>query len=115
MAQFVHPVDYYLVPPATPLPTLAPALARLSEQLAKITTSHANNTAALHNITQEREHVDQREKEMREMVGKAEEKRAWFGSFREWVEGVAGFLDEKVGRDLISSRQHPHPLLSILC
>lgn len=40
--------------------------------------------------------MEAREKEMRDMVGKAEEKRGWFGSFREWVEGVAGFLDEKV-------------------
>jgi hypothetical protein len=30
-------------------------------------------------------------------VEQAEEKRAWFDAFREWVEGVAVFLDEKVG------------------
>jgi GC-rich sequence DNA-binding factor len=63
--------------------------------MAKITVSHASNTAALNNIILERESVDQRETEMREMVEKAEEKRAWFDGFREWVEGVAGFLDEK--------------------
>ncbi|KAF5360932.1 hypothetical protein D9756_004921 [Leucocoprinus leucothites] len=83
------------IPPATPLPTLGPALNRLSEQMTKITMSHANNTAALNTIALEREQVDKREIEMREMVEKAEEKRAWFDGFREWVEGVAGFLDEK--------------------
>ncbi len=40
--------------------------------------------------------MDDREKDMRQMVEKAEAKRAWFGQFKEWVEGVAGFLDEKV-------------------
>lgn len=40
--------------------------------------------------------MDDREKEMRQMVERAEAKRAWFGQFKEWVEGVAGFLDEKV-------------------
>jgi GC-rich sequence DNA-binding factor len=33
---------------------------------------------------------------MRDMIGRAEEKRAWFSSFKQWVEGVAAFLDEKV-------------------
>ncbi|XP_006462556.1 hypothetical protein AGABI2DRAFT_179259 [Agaricus bisporus var. bisporus H97] len=83
------------IPPIASLPTLTPALTRLSGQLAKITTSHVKNTAALENIAQEREAVEKREKEMREMVGSAEEKRAWFESFRDWVESVAGFLDEK--------------------
>lgn len=90
-------IDGHLVPPIASLPTLTPALTRLSGQLAKITTSHVKNTAALENIAQEREAVEKREKEMREMVGSAEEKRAWFESFRDWVESVAGFLDEKVG------------------
>lgn len=33
---------------------------------------------------------------MRTMVDRAEDKRAWFDSFKDWLEGVAGFLDEKV-------------------
>ncbi|KAJ7816924.1 nineteen complex-related protein 2-domain-containing protein [Mycena olivaceomarginata] len=90
------PVAYtFLVPPSTPLPSLGPALARLTQQLTQLTTSHASNTAALTNLGQERTEVDDREKEMRQMVEKAETKRAWFGQFKEWVEGVAGFLDEK--------------------
>ncbi|KAK7035518.1 hypothetical protein VNI00_011811 [Paramarasmius palmivorus] len=83
------------IPLSTPIPTLSASLARLTQQMAQLTTSHAGNTAALNTLAQEREQVDEREREMRELVGKAEEKRAWFGSFREWVEGVAGFLDEK--------------------
>jgi GC-rich sequence DNA-binding factor len=75
---------------------LGPAIARLAQQLSQLTTSHATNTAALSTLAQERGQLDNRETEMRDMVGRAEEKRAWFSSFKEWVEGVAGFLDEKV-------------------
>lgn len=84
------------VPPPTPIPSLTPAISRLSEQLELLTTSHAKNSATLSSLARERLEVDEREKELREMVEKAEEKRAWFSSFREWIEGVAGFLDEKV-------------------
>ncbi|KAJ3513492.1 hypothetical protein NLJ89_g2913 [Agrocybe chaxingu] len=83
------------IPSATPVPSLAPAISRLSEQLALLTTSHAKNSAALNSLAQERAEVDDREKEMREMVEKAESKRAWFEGFKEWVESVASFLDEK--------------------
>lgn len=85
-----------VVPADTPIPTLAPAIARLAQQLSQLTASHATNSAALNNLSQERDELDDRETEMRDMVSRAEEKRAWFSSFREWVEGVASFLDEKV-------------------
>lgn len=75
---------------------LGPVVSRLSEQLAQLITSHANNTHVLTSLAQERAQVDDREKEMREMVEKAETKRAWFESFKEWTESVASFLDEKV-------------------
>ena len=84
------------VPPATAVPSLAPAIFRLSEQLAQLTTSHAKNSSALTSLAQERQEVEDREGEMRDMVERAEAKRAWFGSFKEWLESVAGFLDEKV-------------------
>ena len=58
--------------------------------------SHASNTVALNSIVLERESVDKREREMRNMIEIAEEKRAWFDDFKQWVEGVASFLDEKV-------------------
>lgn len=75
---------------------MGPAIARLVQQLSQLTTSHTNNTATLSSLAQERDELDVRETEMRDMVGRAEEKRAWFSSFNEWVEGVAAFLDEKV-------------------
>ena len=71
----------------------------MSEQFAQLTSSHAKNSAALSTLGQERIEIDNREKEMREMVEKAEAKRAWFQSFSEWVESVAGFLDEKASID----------------
>ena len=89
----------HAVPPATPVPNLSTAIARLSEQFAQLTTSHAKNSAALTALGQERIEIDNREMEMREMVEKAEAKRAWFLSFSEWVESVAGFLDEKASID----------------
>ncbi|KAJ7159856.1 nineteen complex-related protein 2-domain-containing protein [Mycena crocata] len=83
------------IPPATALPSLGPAIARLTHQLTQLTASHAANTTALANAAKERVDVEDREREMRQMVERAEAKRAWFGQFKEWVEGVAGFLDEK--------------------
>lgn len=83
------------IPADTPVPTLGPAIARLVQQLSQLTTSHTNNTATLSSLAQERDELDVRETEMRDMVGRAEEKRVWFSSFNEWVEGVAAFLDEK--------------------
>ena len=47
-------------------------------------------------IAEERAQLEIREKEMREMISKAEEKRSWFAAFRDWIESVATFLDEKV-------------------
>jgi len=86
----------FLVPLATPIPSLGPAISRISEQLSLLTTSHAKNAATLTSLAKERTEVDDREKEMRELVEKAESKRAWFEGFKEWTESVAGFLDEKV-------------------
>ncbi|KAF6755800.1 nineteen complex-related protein 2-domain-containing protein [Ephemerocybe angulata] len=83
------------IPAQTTIPTLQPAISRLTQQLAQLTASHATNSAALQTLAQEREEVEKREIEMRDLVIKAEAKRAWFGEFRDWLESVAGFLDEK--------------------
>lgn len=83
------------MPAHADVPTLQPALNRLAQRIAQLTTSHANNSAALQTLAQERQDVERREVEMRDLVIKAEDKRAWFGDFREWLESVAGFLDEK--------------------
>ncbi|KAE9393867.1 hypothetical protein BT96DRAFT_967114 [Gymnopus androsaceus JB14] len=83
------------IPPAAAIPTLGPAIARLTQKMAQLTASHASNTSSLNTHAQEREQVDAREKELRTLVERAEEKRAWFSSFSDWVESVAAFLDEK--------------------
>ncbi|KAF8631700.1 hypothetical protein AX15_002248 [Amanita polypyramis BW_CC] len=83
------------IPAMTPIPTLAPAIERLSQRLVTLTTSHGNNTVSLNSLAKEREDVNEKEKEMRMMIEKAEEKRAWFSGFRDWIEGMANFLDSK--------------------
>jgi GC-rich sequence DNA-binding factor len=46
-------------------------------------TSHAFNTSTIASLAEEREQLDQKEKEMQEMVRKAEAKRSWFVAFGE--------------------------------
>ena len=72
------------------------AIARLTQSMSELTTSHAQHSAAMAKLGEEQRILEEREKEMREMITKAEEKRSWFVAFREWVESVATFLDEKV-------------------
>jgi GC-rich sequence DNA-binding factor len=84
------------VPPAIHVPALGPAIARLSQTLTALTTSHATNSHSLSTLGEERARNDEREAELRKMIALAEEKRGWFAAFREWVESVATFLDEKV-------------------
>jgi GC-rich sequence DNA-binding factor len=84
------------VPPATAIPTLAPTVARLRQSLNDLNISHAGNITSISSIADEREQLAARETEMREMITKAEAKRSWFAAFRDWVESVATFLDEKV-------------------
>jgi GC-rich sequence DNA-binding factor len=74
---------------------------RLSQSLNAMTTSHAMDVKAAAALVDEREQLDVRETELREMIAKAEAKRSWFAAFKEWVENVATFLDEKVGIILI--------------
>lgn len=81
----------------TPIPTLGPAIVRLTQSLTNLTTSHAESTLGMSALAEERLQLEAREKEMRAMIARAEEKRSWFTDFREWVESVATFLDEKVG------------------
>ncbi|KAJ3556790.1 hypothetical protein NM688_g1824 [Phlebia brevispora] len=83
------------IPTLTPIPTLGPAIARLTHSLTALTTSHAEHTTSMVSLSDELSQLEIREKEMREMIVKAEEKRSWFASFREWMESVAAFLDQK--------------------
>lgn len=54
-------------------------------------------------LAQERAQLEEREKEMREAIDKTEEKRSWFAAFREWMENMATFLDEKVRRLVVTT------------
>jgi GC-rich sequence DNA-binding factor len=84
------------VPPVTSVPTLGPAIARLSQTLTNLTVSHASHSRMMADIAEERATADLRETELREMIELEEEKRGWFAAFRDWAESVATFLDEKV-------------------
>ncbi|KAG0704255.1 GCFC-domain-containing protein [Suillus ampliporus] len=86
------------IPTSTVIPSLGPAIDRLSQSLAAMTTSHATNVKAAGSLVDEREQLDVRETELREMIAEAEAKRSWFAAFKEWVENVATFLDEKFPR-----------------
>ncbi|KAI0699950.1 nineteen complex-related protein 2-domain-containing protein [Cerioporus squamosus] len=83
------------IPTVTPIPTMGAAIARLTQSMSELTTSHAQHSAAMSKLGEEQRLLEAREKEMREMIAKAEDKRSWFNAFREWVESVATFLDEK--------------------
>ncbi|KAH7927764.1 hypothetical protein BV22DRAFT_1006330 [Leucogyrophana mollusca] len=83
------------IPMSTTIPTLGPAIDRLTQTLTSLTTSHAKNTSAGASLAEERDQLDAREAQLRGLIDKAESKRSWFVAFGEWVEGVATFLDEK--------------------
>ncbi|EIW80893.1 GCFC-domain-containing protein [Coniophora puteana RWD-64-598 SS2] len=83
------------IPPSTNLPSLGPAIDRLAQSLAALTTSHVTNTTSMNTLVEERDQLDTRESELRKLVESAEAKRSWFVAFREWIENVAAFLDDK--------------------
>lgn len=89
-----------LVPPPIQVPALSPAISRLTQSLTELTASHTANNTAISSLADEREVLEERDKQMRKLVENAETKRSWFVIFREWVESVATFLDEKVGSTL---------------
>lgn len=86
------------VPSVTPIPTLTSSVGRLTGSLTALTVSHASHTAALTTLVDEQVVLESKEAEMRQMIEKAERKRSWFSAFRDWVEGIASFLDEKASR-----------------
>ncbi|CEL62527.1 GC-rich sequence DNA-binding factor 2 OS=Homo sapiens GN=GCFC2 PE=1 SV=2 [Rhizoctonia solani AG-1 IB] len=83
------------IPLQTPVPTLDPAIARLTQALTKLTTSHAANTKTLTSLGDERSSLEKQESRLRELVTESEDKRAWFSGFKEWMDSLADFLDEK--------------------
>jgi len=88
------------VPAIIPIPTLEPAIARLSKTLSNLTTSHSANVSAMTSAVDELAQIEEKEKELREAIERTEAQRSWFAAFREFVEGVGHFLDEKVRRHL---------------
>ncbi|KAH7914293.1 nineteen complex-related protein 2-domain-containing protein [Hygrophoropsis aurantiaca] len=83
------------IPPSSAIPNLGSAVDRLAQTLTSLTVSHAKNTSAGASLADEREQVDTREAQLRNLIDKSEHKRSWFVAFREWIESVATFLDEK--------------------
>ncbi len=94
-----------LVPPPTEVPSLESSVTRISQTLVSMTASHAQNTASVSALSVEHDQLDGRETELREIIARTEEKRRWFADFRDWLENVATFLDEKV-RLIISSSSY---------
>ncbi|KAH7885246.1 GCFC-domain-containing protein [Phlebopus sp. FC_14] len=83
------------IPSSTSVPALGPAMERLAQSLATLTASHASNTRAVASLVDEREQLDVREVELRQLIASAESKRSWFTAFKDWIESIATFLDEK--------------------
>ncbi|KAF8262278.1 GCFC-domain-containing protein [Lactarius quietus] len=83
------------IPPLTEIPSLESSVTRISQTLVSMTTSHTQNTALVSALSIEHNQLDGRETELREIIARTEEKRRWFADFRDWLENVATFLDEK--------------------
>ncbi|KAG1857917.1 nineteen complex-related protein 2-domain-containing protein [Suillus tomentosus] len=66
------------IPTSTTIPSLGPAMERLSQSLTAVTTLYITNAKAAAALVDEREQLE-----------------SWFAAFKEWVENVATFLDEK--------------------
>ena len=107
------PSDTRIVPAAIPIPALEPAIARLSQTLSNLTTSHSSNVSAMTSAADELVQIEEREKELREAIEGTEARRSWFTAFREFVEGVAHFLDEKVKCLLLFLERDAHATSSI--
>ena len=84
------------IPPPISVPVLDVAIAKLTQKLTALTTSHARNTAELIKTGEENTALEKQEAELKEQVESAEKRRAWFQGFKERVESVGDFLDEKV-------------------
>jgi hypothetical protein len=97
--------DQKSVPPPTEIPSLESSVTRISQTLVSMTVSHTQNTALVSALSIEHNQLDGRETELREIIARTEEKRRWFADFRDWLENVATFLDEKVCL-ILSSPSH---------
>ncbi|KAH9980300.1 nineteen complex-related protein 2-domain-containing protein [Lactifluus volemus] len=83
------------IPSLIEIPSLEATVMRISHNMASIIASHVQNTTSISTISAELAQLDEHETDLRESITKTEEKRSWFADFREWLESVATFLDEK--------------------
>lgn len=88
------------IPPTIPIPVLDAAIMKLTQRLTVLTTSHAKNTAELIKMGEENTSLRKQEADLKGQVENAEQRRAWFQGFKERMESVGDFLDEKVSLSL---------------
>jgi GC-rich sequence DNA-binding factor len=84
------------VPSLTEIPSLEGSVNRISHIMTSISTSHVQDTASISTISVELAQLEVYETDLWESITSTEEKRSWFANFREWLESVVTFLDEKV-------------------
>ncbi|KAK4683886.1 hypothetical protein P7C73_g6329, partial [Tremellales sp. Uapishka_1] len=97
------------IPMARPMPTLAPAQARLAASLAEMDIDKKENERLLESTAQELAALEEQERELRSEVGKVEGKREWVEGFRAWVEMLGGFLEEKASLNLLHLETYREP------
>ncbi|KDE06831.1 hypothetical protein MVLG_02867 [Microbotryum lychnidis-dioicae p1A1 Lamole] len=83
------------IPQTSTLPTLSNVQARLSAGLNTLESSRTLDVAALNHFEKERNELDTQEGELRSEATRIEEKNRWFNDFKNFIEDVAAFLDEK--------------------
>jgi GC-rich sequence DNA-binding factor len=85
-----------VVPQPSTLPSLKFVQARLSNSYSALERSHNEHLAVLENCDKERAELDRQETDVRQQVATTSERFDWFVDFKEWVEDVANFLENKV-------------------
>ncbi|ORY34945.1 nineteen complex-related protein 2-domain-containing protein [Naematelia encephala] len=84
------------MPAVRPLPTIAPAAARLAKALLALESHKSENEHALEVSAQELAALEEQEKDLRKEVERVEGKREWVEEYRGWIETLGGFLEEKL-------------------
>lgn len=93
------------IPRTGTLPSLSLVSTRLSTSLNALTSSLSLDSSTLTHFEREKAELEAQEQELRKEVEGKERRREWFEGFREEMEIVGGFLEEKV-----SSSGLPPPL-----
>ena len=73
--------------------------------MSQLVASHSSNTSSITKLAEERISIEEKEKDMRKMVVDAENRRSWFNGFKDWVENIAAFLDEKVSLSIVYTNE----------